>query len=78
MGIAIAILGLLLIGALVGTTLNFAGVYLGIPIVLMLVGLIFAKEGFDRQRRIMQMKRFRESARAQKTKLTAADKRTVI
>ena len=78
MGIAIAILALLVIGALVGTTLNFAGVFLGIPIALMLIGLLFAKEGMERQRRIMQMKRFRESARTRKAEFTPADKRTVI
>jgi hypothetical protein len=32
----------------------------------------------DRQRRIMQMKRFRDSARAQKVDFTPEDKRTMI
>jgi Sec-independent protein secretion pathway component TatC len=78
MGIAIAILGLLVVGAIVGSTLNFAGVFLGIPLALMFIGALVGKEGLDRQRRIMQMKRFRREARARKVEFTETDKRTVV
>ena len=78
MGIAIAILGLLVVGAIVGSTLNFAGVFLGIPFALILIGVVVGKEGLDRQRRIMQMKRFRREARARKVEFTETDKRTVV
>ena len=67
-----------MIGALVGSALNFAGVFFGIPIVLIFIGALVAKEGLDRQRGIMQMKRFRQGARAKKVEFTAEDKRTLI
>jgi hypothetical protein len=78
MPIAITIIVLLVIGAIVGATLNFAGIWLGIPFVLIFIGVVIGKEGLDRQRRIWQMKRFRDSARARKIEFTETDKRTVI
>lgn len=78
MGIALAILALLIVGAIAGSVLNFAGVFLGIPFVLIFIGVLVMKEGFERQRRIMQMKRFRNSARAQKIDFTETDRRTVV
>ena len=78
MSIAITILFLLIVGAIVGSTINFGSVFLGIPLVLIFVGFLITKEGMDRQRRIMQMKRFRNSARAQKVDFSSEDKRTVI
>ena len=78
MQIAITILAILVVGAIVGSTLNFAGLFLGIPIVLIFIGAVVGKETMDRQRRIMQMKRFRESAKSQKVQFTETDKRTVI
>jgi uncharacterized membrane protein len=78
MQIAVTILVLLIAGAIVGSAINFGSIFLGIPIVLMFVGAIVTKEGLDRQRRIMQMKRFRNSARAQKAAFSADDKRTMI
>jgi hypothetical protein len=48
------------------------------PLVLMFIGAVVGKEGLDRQRRIMQMKRFRNSARAHKADLTPEDKRTMV
>jgi hypothetical protein len=78
MPIAIVILVILIFGALVGSTLNFAGVFLGIPIVLIFIGVVIGKEGFARQRKVMQMKRFRRDARAQKVNFSDADKRTMV
>jgi hypothetical protein len=78
MQIAIPIVILIVVGALAGSALNFAGVFLGIPFALMFIGAVVGKEGLDRQRRIMQMKRFRNSARAQKVDFTPEDKRTMI
>ena len=78
MQIAIPILVLLIGGAFLGSAINFGSAFLGIPLVLIFVGAVIGKEGMDRQRRVMQMKRFRNSARAQKVDFTPEDKRTMI
>ena len=78
MQIAAVILIILVVGAIVGSTLNFAGLVLGIPIVLIFIGLIVGKEGLDRQRKVMQMKRFRNDARTRKVEFSEADKRTMV
>ncbi len=78
MPLAIAIVATLIVGAIVGSTLNFAGLFLGIPFALIAIGVAVGKEGYDRQARILRMKRFRREAQAQKTDFTAVDKRTVI
>ncbi|MEA2409757.1 MAG: hypothetical protein QOC77_318 [Thermoleophilaceae bacterium] len=78
MPIAITIIALLIVGAIIGSAINFGSVFLGIPLVLLFVGAVVTKEGMDRQRRIMQMKRFRNSARAQKVGFSPEDKRTMI
>jgi uncharacterized membrane protein len=78
MAIAIVILVLLFFGALIGSAINFGSVFLGIPLVLIFIGAVIGKEGMDRQSRIMQMKRFRNSARAQKVDFTPEDKQTMI
>ena len=78
MQIAVAIVGLLLIGAIVGSLINFGSIFLGIPLVFIFIGVVIGKEGFDRQRRIQQMKRFRNSARAQQVDFTPEDKRTLV
>jgi Sec-independent protein secretion pathway component TatC len=78
MPIAITIVALLIVGAIIGSAINFGSVFLGIPLVLLFVGAVVTKEGMDRQRRIMQMKRFRNSARAQKVGFSPEDKRTMI
>ena len=78
MQIAFTIVGLLVIGAVVGSLINFGSIFLGIPLAFMFIGLVVGKEGFDRQRRIQQMKRYRNSARAQKADFTAEDKRTLV
>ena len=78
MQIAIVILAILVVGAIAGSTLNFAGVFLGIPIVLLFLGAVLGKEQMARQRKVMQMKRFRRDARTQKAEFTEADKRTMV
>ncbi len=78
MAIAITILGILIVGAIVGSVLNFAGVLLVIPFVLIFIGVIVMKEAVQAQNQMNQMKRFRREARAQKVDFTEADKRTVI
>ena len=78
MPLAVAILAILIVGAIAGSVLNFAGVFLGIPFVLILIGAVIGKETMDRQRRIMQMKRFRREARARKVDFTETDRRTMV
>jgi hypothetical protein len=78
MEIAFTIVGLLVIGAIVGSLINFGSIFLGIPLAFMFIGLVVGKEGFDRQRRILQMKRFRNDARAQRVDFTPEDKRTMV
>ena len=78
MQIAIVILGILVVGAIVGSALNFAGLFLGIPIIFIFLGLVVGKEGMDRQRKVMQMKRFRRDAKARKVEFSEADKRTMV
>ena len=78
MQIAIVILAILVVGAIAGSTLNFAGVFLGIPIVLLFLGAVLGKEQFARQRKVMQMKRFRRDARTQKAEFSEADRRTMV
>jgi hypothetical protein len=76
-GIALAIVAILVVGAAVGSLLNFGSVFLGIPIVLLFIGGVIGKETMDRQMRILRMKRFRREARAQKIDFDPTDKRTL-
>ena len=78
MQIAAAILAILVIGAILGTTLNFAGVFLGIPIVFLFLGAVLGKEQLARQRKVNQMKRFRRDARTRKVEFSEVDKRTMV
>ena len=78
MAIAVPIIAILLIGLIVGATVNFVALFVAIPIVLLFIGAVIGKEGLDRQRRVLQMKRFRRDARARKTEFTATDRRTLI
>ena len=70
---------LILIGALLGATLNFAAVFLAFPIVAILLAnwLIFGDVA-NRRRRIHKLQQFRKSSRTQKVDFTEQDKRTVI
>jgi hypothetical protein len=78
MPIAIGIIALLVFGAIVGSLINFGAPFLGIPLALMFIGAVIGKETLDRQKGVMQMKRFRKSAQAKKVDFTAEDKRTMI
>ena len=78
MGIAISILGLLLVGAIIGSTLNFAGVFLGIPLAFLFIGAVIGREQLKAHNEMMQMKRFRRESRSHAVEFTEADKRTVI
>jgi uncharacterized membrane protein len=78
LGIAIAILALLVVGALVGTALNFGSLFLGIPLVFLFIGAIIGRETMERQQRILRMKRFRREARARKIEFEPTDKRTLV
>jgi uncharacterized membrane protein len=78
MAIAITIIVLLVVGAILGSAINFGSGILGIPLVLLFIGAVIGKETMERQSRIMKMKRYRQSARAQKVDFNAEDKRTLI
>ena len=78
MGIAFAIIALIIFGALVGTALNFGGIVLGVPLALLLIGAILGKEAMQRQQRILRMKRFRRESRTQKVDFDSTDRRTVV
>jgi Sec-independent protein secretion pathway component TatC len=76
--IAVAILGLLVVGGVLGAALNFGSGILGIPLVLLFIGAILGRESMERQRRIHQMKRFRRDARAQKVDFDDEDMLTTV
>jgi hypothetical protein len=78
MGIAFAIVALVIVGGVVGSAINFGGIILGVPLALLFIGAVIGKETMDRQMRIMRMKRFRREARAQKVDFDPADRRTVV
>lgn len=70
---------LILIGALLGATLNFAAVFLAIPIVaLLMANFVLFSDTMQRRRRIHRLQQFRKASRAQKVSFTEQDKRTVI
>jgi uncharacterized membrane protein len=76
---SILILAIVVIGLALGSAFNFAFGLLAIPIVLIFfTGFVLTSEGMARQKRIGQMRRFRQSSRAQKFDFTDEDKRTVV
>ena len=77
MGIAFAILGLIIVGGLMGG-LVFGAPYVGIPLALLFIGAVIGKEQMERQNRILRMKRFRREARARPVDFDAGDKRTLV
>jgi hypothetical protein len=78
MYLALAIVGMALLGAIVGTALNVAGVFLAIPLAFIVILFAVTREQMARQRRVRQLHRFRQAARARETEFTPADKRTVV
>jgi uncharacterized integral membrane protein len=77
MQIAFVILAILVVGAVLGSLLNFMNVFFGIPFVLIFLGLVIGKETLERQNKIMQMKRFQRSSRTRKVDFSDADRRTM-
>jgi uncharacterized membrane protein YdjX (TVP38/TMEM64 family) len=77
MPVAFAIVALLVVGAFVGSALNFGGLVLGVPIVFLFIGALLGKETLERQQRIRRMKRFRRDARTRKVDFGPDDKRTL-
>jgi FtsH-binding integral membrane protein len=77
MGMAVAIIGLIIAGIVVGS-LAFGAPWIAAPVALIFIGLIITKEQATRQNRILRMKRFRREARAQQVRFDATDKRTVV
>ena len=77
MPIALTILGILIVSFLIGTLFNFTSLFLAIPLILIYFGGLMGSEALARQKRIMQMKRFRREARAKKVEFDEDDKRTI-
>lgn len=70
---------LILIGALLGATLNFAAVFLAIPIVaLLLANWMIFSDAADRRRRVHKLQQFRKASRTRQVDFTERDKHTVI
>jgi hypothetical protein len=78
MYLALAIVAVALVGAILGTALNFMGVFLAIPLAFIVILFAVTREQMARQRRVRQLHRFREAARARQTDFTPADKRTMV
>ena len=79
MHLAIAIIAVLVVAGIFGGLIfNWAGIFIGIPFALIIIGVEVTKEFLDRQSRIMQMKRFRRDARAQKIDFSETDRRTMV
>jgi hypothetical protein len=70
---------MIVLGLLLGALINPGIGLLAIPIVLfILLNVVMVSDTVQRQRRIHQMRKFRNSARAQKVEFTEQDKRTVV
>jgi Sec-independent protein secretion pathway component TatC len=78
MQIAIAIIALLVVSFLISASLNFTTAFLAIPLLLMFVGALLGKEQFERQQKILKMKKFRRDAQARSIGFDARDKKTTI
>ena len=78
MGIAFAIIALIVVGGVVGASLNFGGIVLGIPLVFLFIGALLGKETMQRQQRIYRMKRFRREAQARRIDFDTTDRKTVV
>jgi Sec-independent protein secretion pathway component TatC len=75
--VAFAIVALLVVGAFVGSALNFGGLILGVPLVFLFIGAILGKETLERQQRISRMKRFRRDSHTRKVEFDQQDRRTL-
>ena len=77
MGIAVAIIGLILVGGAVGS-IAFGAPWVGFPLVLLFIGGVIGKEQTMRQNRILRLKRWRREAQARQVDFDAGDKRTLV
>jgi hypothetical protein len=77
MGIAAAIIGLILVGGAVGS-IAFGAPWVGFPLVLLFIGAVIGKEQTMRQNRILRLKRWQREARARQVDFDAGDKRTLV
>ena len=75
----ISVLSMIVLGLLLGALINPGIGLLAIPIVLfILLNVVMVGDTVQRQRRIHQMRKFRNSSRTQKVEFTEQDKRTVV
>jgi hypothetical protein len=77
MPIALTIIGIIAFSLLVGTIFNFGSIILAIPLLIIFFSGMAGSESFRRQKRIMQLKKFRRDARAKKIDFDEEDKRTI-
>ena len=77
MPIALTIIGLLAFSFLLGTLFNFTSPFLAIPLILIYLGGLLGSESRARQKRVMQLKRFRRDASAKKVEFDEDDKKTI-
>jgi hypothetical protein len=77
MGIAVAIIGLILVGGAAGS-IAFGAPWVGFPLVLLFIGGVIGKEQTMRQNRILRLKRWRREAQARQVDFDAGDKRTLV
>jgi hypothetical protein len=77
MPIVLTVLGILIVSFLVGALFNFTSLFLAIPLLFIFFGGLLGSESFARQKRIMQMKRFRRDARARKVDFDDDDRKTI-
>jgi hypothetical protein len=78
-GFVLTVLSMIVLGLLLGALINPGIGLLAIPLVLfILLNVVMLSDTFQRQQRIHKMRKFRNSARAQKAGLTERDKRTVV
>jgi uncharacterized membrane protein len=75
----ISVLSMIVLGLLLGALINPGIGLLAIPIVLfILLNVVMVSDTVQRQRRIHQMRKFRNSSRAQKVEFTERDKHTTV
>jgi hypothetical protein len=77
MPIALTIVGIIIFSLIVASIFNFGSLILVIPLLFIFFNVLAGREVFQRQRRIMQLKKFRRDARAKKIDFNEEDKRTI-
>jgi membrane protein DedA with SNARE-associated domain len=71
------VIAILIIGATVGSLINFGFGFLALPFLFVFGWLAVGKESLQRQKKIQQMKRFRRDAKARKVEFDEDDKKTI-